>query len=128
MRISKLKNDGKKPSFFVNWRRVEDSNLAVTNSFVRTRDTRCSKLISAAGHASPSLTTFETRLRRFESSEAHASSMSFAKQDGKSHRFCKYGGWRIRTSAGLPPPHFECGALDHSANPPLFYCSIYPKI
>lgn len=29
------------------------------------------------------------------------------------------GGWRIRTSVPREEePHFECGALDHSANPP----------
>src|SRR5947209_17919776 len=40
------------------------------------------------------------------------------------------GGYRIRTCEGISPqPHFECGALDHSAKPPSWHldCMVFMK-
>ena len=37
------------------------------------------------------------------------------------------GGCRIRTCEGFRPPRFECGALNHLANPPLIKLIIISK-
>lgn len=39
------------------------------------------------------------------------------------------GGWdRIRTYGAFSPPHFKCGALNHSATHPSRFYFTYPDI